>query len=246
MKNAILVIIPAFNEERAIAQVVRSIHDQRADVDVVVVNDGSSDGTAKAAGGAGAVVLTHPFNMGYGVSLQTGYKYAVRNGYRFVVQMDGDGQHDVGSMDDLLRIVTGGQADVALGSRFLGKGDYRPSSLRMMGIRLFRTLLRILSGKRIKDVTTGFQAMNGDVLRLFVTDVFPCDYPDADVILLLGMLGFALREVPVVMHPSVSGKSMHRSPFRVLYYIFKMFLSMLLTRIRTYAAPHRTAGEKEG
>lgn len=237
MDKDTLVIIPAFNEALSISRVVASITRLYPDVDVAVINDGSHDGTARLAKEAGASVLSHPFNMGYGVSLQTGYKFAVRNDYRYLVQIDGDGQHDPEGIGELLGVVKSGSADVALGSRFLGGNNYRPSLFRLMGIRLFRFMLRLLSGKNIMDVTTGFQAMNRRVLNLFISDAFPCDYPDADVILLLLMLGFTVRETPVTMYPSPSGKSMHRNPLKALYYIFKMFLSMLLTRLRKYPVP---------
>lgn len=241
MSSDTLVVIPAYNEEKAIAGVVSSIKALYPEFDIMVVNDGSRDDTARCAQAAGAIVLSHPFNMGYGVSLQTGYKFAVRNDYHFVAQMDGDGQHDPKGIGKLLETVRSGVSDIALGSRFHEQSAYRPSAVRLMGIRLFRFMLRVLSGRDIKDVTTGFQAMNRRVLDVFVSDAFPCDYPDADVILLLTRLGFNIREVPVTMYPSLSGKSMHKSPLKALYYIFKMFLSMILTQLRKYSVPNGTS-----
>lgn len=232
-----IVIIPAYNEERAISGVVASIRSLHPGMDVVVINDGSSDATAEAARSAGARVLSHPVNMGYGVSLQTGYKYAARNGYHYLVQLDGDGQHDPSGIRDLLAAVTSGEADVALGSRFIGAGEYSLTAPRIIGIRMFRCMLRLLSGKRIMDVTTGFQAMNGRVLDLFTSDAFPCDYPDADVILLLVRLKYTVKEVPVRMHARNSGISMHGKPLAALYYVFKVILSMILTMLRKYKIP---------
>ena len=230
-----LVIIPAFNEEKTIFHVVGSLKRLHPDIDVLVINDGSRDETAGLAEKAGATVLSHPVNMGYGVSLQTGYKYAVRNNYHYLIQMDADGQHDPNGISILLENIKNGMADIVLGSRFLGAHTYKTSVFRSIGIRLFRFFLRVLSGKKIQDVTTGFQAMNRRVLDLFITDIFPCDYPDADVILLLSKLKFAIKEVPVTMHPNQSGKSIHSNPFKVLYYIFKMSLSMFLTKLRRYS-----------
>jgi glycosyltransferase involved in cell wall biosynthesis len=230
-----LVIIPAFNEEKSIVHIVNSIKQLHPDIDVLVINDSSRDETANLAAKAGAAVLSHPVNMGYGVSLQTGYKYAVRNNYHYLIQMDGDGQHDPAGITILLETVKAQGADIVLGSRFLGTNTYKPSIYRGIGIMVFRFLLRAFSGQKILDVTTGFQAMNRRVLNLFVTDVFPCDYPDADVILLLSKLKFRIKEMPVTMHPNLSGKSIHSSPFKVLYYIFKMSLSMLLTKLRRYS-----------
>lgn len=229
-----LLIIPAYNEEKAISNVIGSIRELYPSIDIAVINDGSSDKTAYLAEAAGAVVLSHPFNMGYGVSVQTGYKYAVRNNYSYLVQIDGDGQHDPEGIGRLLPVVKGGSADIALGSRFLGSGDYKTSMYRLIGIKVFRLVLFMLSGQRIKDVTTGFQAMNRRVLDLFISDAFPCDFPDADVILLLALLGFKISEVPVKMYPREHGVSMHKNPFKILYYIFKMLLSMILTGLRKY------------
>ncbi len=234
MKSDTLVIIPAFNEEKNIREVVQAIKILYPSLDVVVINDGSTDETALRANEAGALVLSHPFNMGYGVSLQTGYKYAVQNDYKYLIQIDGDGQHDPRGIENMLNVIRDDSADVVLGSRFIGNNSYKTSIFRMTGIFLFRFILKLLSGKHIKDITTGFQAMNRKVLNLFITDVFPCDYPDADVILLLSRLGYRIKEVPVVMYSKTEGKSMHSNPIKVFYYIFKMILSMFLTKLRKY------------
>jgi glycosyltransferase involved in cell wall biosynthesis len=184
--------------------------------------------------------------MGYGVALQTGYKYAVQKGYRYLVQMDGDGQHDPAGIEALLLLVRNDKTDLALGSRFLGAGSYRPSTIRLLGMKFFRFLLFLLSGRRISDTTTGFQAMNRKVLKLFVSDLFPCDYPDADVILLLSLFDLRIGEAPVTMYVNQYGKSMHRNPVRVLYYIFKMVMSLLLTKIRKYSVPGMCDPERSG
>ena len=234
MASDTLVIIPAYNEERNISDLIHSIKQLYPSIDIAVIDDGSSDATARLAQGAGAWVLSHRFNMGYGVSLQTGYKYAVAKDYQCLVQIDGDGQHDPADIGALLAVVKDNGTDLVLGSRFLQQNDYRTSIFRLIGIHVFRVILKLLSGQEIKDVTTGFQAMNRKVLDVFVSDVFPCDYPDADVILLLSGLGYRIKEVPVLMHPNEEGKSMHRNPLNALYYIFKMILSMFLTKMRKY------------
>ena len=231
----ILVIIPAYNEEKAIRSVVSSIKGLYPDVDIAVVNDGSYDKTAQEAEKAGAVVISHPFNMGYGVALQTGYKYAVSKGYNYVVQLDGDGQHETADIGTVLSAITAGSSDIVLGSRFLNENSYRPSFLRLTGIRLFRFLIRLLSGQIITDPTTGFQAMNKKVLSIFVQDVFPVDYPDADVIVMLSDMGFRISEASVVMHSNREGKSMHSNPLKALYYVFKMVMALFLTKMRKYS-----------
>lgn len=232
-----LVIIPAYNEERAIASVISNVKKRYPDIDIAVVNDGSSDQTAELAEKAGAIVLSHPFNIGYGVSVQTGYKYALSNYYKFVVQLDGDGQHDPEGVDALLKNLKDGSCDIVLGSRFGPSYKYRTSMYRFIGVNFFRALLRLLSGQNINDPTTGFQAMNKKVLILFSQDVFPYDYPDADVIILLSKLHFRIKEVPVLMYPNPEGKSMHKGFFNASYYIFKMVLSMFVTKMRYYKIP---------
>lgn len=229
-----VVIIPAYNEEKAIFRVVSSIKEEYPDFDVVVIDDGSNDDTAKMATQAGATILSLPLNMGYGIAVQTGYKYAVRYDYKYLVQIDGDGQHDTRDIRGLLEILEDKSCDIVLGSRFLGPIDYRSSLFRDVGISFFRWLLYIFSGKKITDPTTGFLAMKRRVLRIVTQDFFPCDYPDADVIILLLKLGMRIKEVPVRMYFYPKDKSMHSNPFRVLYYLFKMILSMSITALRKY------------
>lgn len=240
MNTDTVIIIPAYNEERSISHVISSIKKLYPDISLVVINDGSSDNTASLAEKAGAVILSHPFNMGYGASLQTGYKYALLNGYDYLVQIDGDGQHDPRGIDVLLKNLKRGDCDIVLGSRFFSSEAYESSVCRIIGIKFFRLILRFSSGQNISDPTTGFQAINKKVLRLFVQDVFPCDYPDADIIILLSKLHFKIKEVPVLMYPNVEGKSMHKGFLNALYYIFKMLLSMLVTKLRKYQIPQET------
>jgi hypothetical protein len=227
----IVVVIPAYNEANMIGTVIARVRGVVPEADIVVVNDGSRDRTARAAADAGAIVLSHPFNMGYGVTIQTGYKYASGKGYEYLVQIDGDGQHDPSFIPHLLAPVLAGDTDVALGSRFLEVESYRPSFSRRLGILLFRKLVTVLIGRNITDPTTGYQAFNRQVIRFFATDIFPCDYPDADMLVTLNLAGFRIREVPVRMYANVEGKTMH-SGFKPLYYVFKMCLSIFVTLLR--------------
>lgn len=226
-----LVIIPAYNEASKVATVVARVRKAVPNADILVVNDGSSDRTARIAKDAGAMVVSHPFNMGYGVTIQTGYKYAVDQGYDFVAQIDGDGQHDPAYIAKLLEPLLKGEADFVLGSRFLGVESYEPSLARRLGMGLFRTLVRWITGLPITDCTSGFQAFNRDVIRFFARDIFPVDYPDADVLITLHRAGFRIRELPVRMY-AAEGKSMH-SGIKPVYYIFKMTLSILVTLMRS-------------
>ena len=230
-KEKILVVIPALNEAEQIAQVVQQVRKEVPKAEVLIVNDGSTDQTGKIALRAGAKVLSHPFNMGYGVALQTGYKYALQYGFDYVLQMDGDGQHDPRYLQGLLKEVQEGGVAVAIGSRFLGEGEYQGSFLRRVGMRLFGFIASRLSGQKITDPTSGYQALNQRAIEFCTRDAFPGDYPDADVLIMLHRAGLRFREVPVGMHPKLNGRSMH-SGLKPLYYIYKMLLSIMLNLMR--------------
>lgn len=227
---SIIVIIPAFNEEKRIASVVADVFAALPDAAVVVINDCSRDDTAAAARQAGATVVTHPFNMGYGAAIQTGYKYARDKRFDLLVQLDADGQHVPSCIPALLAPVASGEADIAIGSRFLGT-SYRPPLARRAGMALFRAIVSLVVGKSVTDTTSGFQAFNRDVIEFFCTDVFPVDYPDADMLIMLHRVGFRMTEVPVRMLENSEGKSMH-SGLKPLYYMFKMLLSICVTLMR--------------
>ena len=230
-KEKILVLIPAFNEAEQITSVIQEVKREIPEARVVVVNDGSTDQTEQEALDSGAKVLSHPFNMGYGVALQTGYKYALKYGFDYVLQMDGDGQHDPRYLRILLKKVKEGEADVVIGSRFLGEGEYPVPLLRRMGMRLFGVIAGWLSGQKITDPTSGYQGLRRRAVEFFVQDSFPGDYPDADVLVMLHRAGLRTCEIPVGMHPNLRGRSMH-SGAKPLYYAYKMLLSIALNLIR--------------
>jgi glycosyltransferase involved in cell wall biosynthesis len=233
-----LVVIPAFNEAAGIAKVLADVRSAGPGLPVLVVDDGSSDDTAGEARRAGADVLRLPMNLGYGGALQTGYKYALRNGYDCVVQIDGDGQHEPADIPRLLAALQHEGADLALGSRFLEDRGYRAGMVRGAGMRLFRGLAFLATGVRFSDVTSGYQALNRDVLQFFEAERYPADYPDADVLIMLTRAGFRVVEVPVRMYSKRSGGSMHAG-LRPVYYTFKMLLSMLLMLLRNERRPRR-------
>jgi len=233
-----IVLIPAYNEGKKIGQVIEGIKGILPGIDVLVIDDGSKDDCRQRAMEAGARVISHPFNLGYGSALQTGYKYAVKKGYETIVQMDGDGQHDPSFISDLLAPIQRGEADIVIGSRFLktkeresGPFLYRAPFTRRVGMGLFRTITSFLIHQKVTDSTSGYQAMNRKVLGWVSGDQFPVDYPDADVIIMLHRGGFRIREVPVRMFESQEKKSMH-SGWKPLYYVFKMFLSIGVTLMR--------------
>ena len=233
----ILVIIPAHNEASNIGHVLAEIKAAMRTavspqpVTVLVVDDCSTDETAAVAAQGGARVLRLPNNLGYGGAVQAGFRYAVHYGYDFGVLMDADGQHDASCIGDLLQMVQSGEADVVLGSRFLGRMEYKTTFAKRVGTAIFRTLVSRLTGQRITDPTSGFQALNRDTMTFFATDNYPVDFPDADTILLLHFAGFRVAEVPVIMRERLSGQSMHSS-WKPVYYVFKMFLAILIVLLR--------------
>jgi glycosyltransferase involved in cell wall biosynthesis len=148
------------------------------------------------------------------------------------VQIDADGQHEPREIKILLDNLIGGSYDIVLGSRFLVKNNYKQSIFRLLGRFFFRMVLRLVYQINISDPTTGFRAMNKKVLHLFIKDVFPADYPDADVIILLSEFDLKIKEVPIKVYPNAVGKSMHQGFLHSIYYIFKMLLSMFVTKLR--------------
>jgi glycosyltransferase involved in cell wall biosynthesis len=226
-----IVIIPAHNEASNLGEVLADIAALKLPLDMLVVDDYSTDETAAVAEQWGARVLRLPCNLGYGGAVQSGFRFAVHYGYDFGVMMDADGQHAASSIPDLLRVVHGGEVDVAVGSRFLGRMEYRAGLVKRLGMVFFSEVVSRITGQPITDATSGFQAMNREVMAFFAADNYPVDFPDADTLILLHFAGFRLREVPVVMRQRLSGESMHSS-WKPLYYVAKMFLSIFIVLLR--------------
>jgi glycosyltransferase involved in cell wall biosynthesis len=225
------IIIPTFNEEKQIASVIEGVR-QYSNADIVVIDDGSKDRTYERARSAGALVIRHAFNMGAGVAIQTGYKYASENHYDFLLQIDGDGQHHPAHIPDLFSMVENQKCDLTIGSRFLNNSEYKTGVLKSAGIRLFRKIVRIITGEPITDPTSGYRCMNRNVFQYFTEDSYPCDYPDANIIIDLHRMGFKIEELPVTMAPNLEGRSMHRGIFKITYYFFTVFLSILVVLLR--------------
>src|SRR3990172_8360776 len=197
----VIIIIPAFNEEGNIPSLIEVIRSKVSEADVLIIDDGSADRTARVAEKAGALVARLPFNMGYGAALQTGFKYALMNRYRYVIQMDADGQHDPDSIRTLLEELKKEDADVVIGSRFMdGKELYKTHWTRRFGMILFGKIASMITGLLITDPTSGFQALNRDALRFYASKYYPVDYPDADVLIMLHRAALRVKEVPVLMH----------------------------------------------
>jgi len=216
--------IPAYNEAASLPSVLRALRHAVHDFELVVVDDGSDDGTRDVGRRHADVVLTHPFNLGYGAALQTAYKYALRADADLLVQMDADGQHRPGEIPVLVSAVETEGLDVAVGSRFLEESGYAMGALRRLGRDGFRRLAR-LGGLELTDPTSGFQALSRRALELFVQDWWPADYPDVDVLLMAHRSGLRVGERPVRMESEGRASTLH-SGWKPVYYVYKMLLSL--------------------
>jgi glycosyltransferase involved in cell wall biosynthesis len=221
-----LAIVPAFNEAESIAEVVAEIRDHDEDIEVLVVDDGSTDATAAVASSAGARVLRLPVNLGIGGAVQAGYLYAFERGFDLAVQVDGDGQHDAGELGRLLEPITSGRADLAIGTRFAGPRLYRAPIARRIGIGLFATLVSLRVRQRMTDTTSGFRAVNRRGIRLFAAD-YPHDYPEVEAVVTAARGDLRVCEVPVAMRQRVSGSS-SITTVRSFYYVVKVLLALFV------------------
>lgn len=230
----VIVIIPAYCEARNIGGLIREIKELQLDVDldIVVVDDASTDDTARIAQEAGARTISLIRNLGYGYALKAGYQVAVEGDFDVAIQLDGDGQHVPESIPNLLGPVLSGKCDVAIGSRALSGVDYDFPLTRRLGQRFFGWILYRMSGLRIGDPTSGFQALNRKALQLYSTGDFPGDYPDTDMLLYLKLNNLSILEVPATFRKNEQGRSMHNGIIGPVYYIYKMSFSMLLVYLR--------------
>ncbi len=226
-KSDVLVIVPAYNESESIGAVVAAL--EALPYDYIVINDGSTDSTGELLDAMGAPHVDLCRNLGIGGAVQTGYKHALAGGWRAAVQFDGDGQHDAGCIGRLVGPVLDGEADLAVGSRFVGSGnEFLSSGARRAGIRILSALIRLMTGARVRDVTSGFRAANRDVIRKFV-EYYPADYPEPESLAALLAAGMRVREVGVVMHERQGGTS-SIGGMSAVYYMVKVGLSILLVR----------------
>ena len=227
----VLVIVPALNEEAALPGTLAELQRTLPDADVVVVDDGSTDGTAAVAAAAGVPVLRLPYNLGIGGALQTGFRWAVRHGYRRAVQFDADGQHDAASVPDLLAGLDAG-ADLVVGSRFAeDRQRYEVGRVRAGAMGLLRVAVHQLSGQRFTDTSSGFRAFSAPLLAFFA-ERYPDEYLESvEALLLASAEGFVVTEVPVVMHQRQEGSpSQHR--LRLLYHFARLLLVLAVSAPR--------------
>jgi len=233
MLKRLVAIVPAWNESGAIGEVVDEIRDYDLTVDVVVIDDASTDDTAEVAELHGATVLRLPFNIGIGGAVQTGFRFALDEGYDAAVRLDGDGQHAASEIPKLLRPIEAGEAELVIGSRFFDRGGaYRPPFARRIGIGVFARLVSLLGGQRVTDTTSGFVALDRAGIELFAAE-FPHDYPEVEATLVALRSGLRVTQVQVDMRERTTGSS-SITFVRSLYYIVKVMLSLLVASLRRY------------
>jgi glycosyltransferase involved in cell wall biosynthesis len=225
-----LIIIPAWNESGSIADVVAEVLGELPEVDVVVVDDGSADDTSELARAAGATVLRLPYNFGVGGAMRLGYKYARDNGYQMAVQLDADGQHDPRYVPKLLDEL--GSADLVIGARFAGDGDYRVTGPRRWAMVFLSAVLSRLTGTKLTDTTSGFRAANRTVIELFAS-WYPVEYlgDTVETLVRLARNKYTVRQVPVAMRPRAAGTP-SQSPLKATVYLARAFVTLLLALIR--------------
>ena len=230
----IAAIVPAYNEEKSIASVVNDINalafSQELLVNVIVVNDCSTDFTAEVISQLNCIALNLPVNLGIGGAVQTGFKYALNNGYDYAIQVDGDGQHPAIEIPKMVNEAIEKKVDVVIGSRFISKEGFQSSSMRRFGINYFKFLNRFLVGNIITDSTSGFRLINRKVLEV-VAEYYPDEYPEPEAVILYSLNNFKITEVSVSMKERQGGVSSINTITSV-YYMFKVTLAIIYTFIR--------------
>jgi len=226
----VLVVMPALNEARSLGETIAELRDAYPDVDLLVVDDGSTDNTAGVARKAGAQVCRLPFNLGVGGAMRTGYRYAIRHGYDAVVQVDADGQHDPTYLKALLDGLD--DADIVVGARFAGAGDYRARGPRRWAMRMLAFALTRLARTKLTDVTSGFRAVNRRAMRIFA-DHYPAEYLGDTVESLVIALrsGCSVTQVPVSMRARSFGQA-SQTPLRASLYLLRAVVALSLALVR--------------
>lgn len=224
-----LIIIPAYNEENSITNVIKEIQEKCSFADYLVVDDCSTDNTRGRLNMLGANYISGPVNLGIGGAVQAGYKYAQKNNYDIAIQVDGDGQHDVAYIKDMVELIEAKKADIVIGSRFINKEGFQSSGTRRMGINILSGLIFLMCGKRVKDVTSGFRAVNRMFIDIYAKD-YPDDYPEPEAIVTAVLNGGKVEEVPVIMRERQTGQSSINLK-RSIYYMVKVSLAIIICRI---------------
>ena len=237
----ILIIVPAYNEQSTIEDVIEKIHQNVQSADVLVVNDGSSDNTSQAARSKGAMVLDLPFNLGIGGAMQAGYKFAYKMDYDIAVQCDADGQHRPAQIDILIDTLVNDKVDMVVGSRFIRKKRFKSEVFRWLGILIFCKVLSLITKQKLTDPTSGFRAVNKQVIKSF-SRFYPADYPEPEALVLLHRQKFTIKEVAVNMNSRKGGNS-SITGLKPFYYMVKVLLAIFIDLCKNYSL--KNEGDKQ-
>lgn len=229
----VLMIIPAYNEEESIVNTIKKIDKYNASakekVDYVIINDGSKDNTGKICKENNFNTINLIHNLGIGGAVQTGYKYALEKNYDIAIQFDGDGQHDENYIDSLVGEIKNGN-DFVIGSRFVSNlSEFKSTGARRFGIKIISFLIKLVTGFKIYDPTSGFRAANKKVISLFASN-YPTEYPEPESSVYLLKRGLKVKEVPVKMHERVAGTSSIK-PLKSVYYMFSVCFSIIIASL---------------
>ena len=225
-----IVIIPAYNEEKSIVKTVQDICEHAPEFDYVIINDCSTDQTLSVCRKHHLHVLNLPVNLGIGGAVQTGFLYAYKNGYDYAVQFDGDGQHDAKYLQEMRDYMIEQNDDMLIGSRFLEKEGFQSTGMRRFGIRYFSALIKLLTGQKITDPTSGMRMINRDILAMY-SESYPKDYPEPESVVAIINSGKKVMEYPVIMRKRMEGTS-SISPLKSVYYMIKVSLAIFLEMLR--------------
>lgn len=227
----VLLIIPAYNEEENIKNTVRKIEEFSHEIDYIVINDGSTDDTEKILTENNIHHIKLINNLGIGGAVQTGYKYAYENGYDIAIQFDGDGQHDVNYVPQICEPLIKGQADMCIGTRYLDKSEskFQSTFMRRLGANIISLFIKICTGKKITDPTSGFRAVNKTVIEEFAKH-YPTEYPEPESTVSLLVNGYNVKEIPVSMNERTGGVSSIRL-FKTVDYMMKVVLAIIVDSI---------------
>lgn len=229
----VLMIIPAYNEEKSIVQTVESLKKAKLKnmtLDYIIINDGSKDKTKEVCQQNNLNFIDLPINLGIGGAVQTGYKYALINNYDIAIQFDGDGQHDATYIPHLVKEIEKG-ADIVIGSRYVEDlSEFKSTKIRRLGINILSFIIKICTRKKIYDPTSGFRASNKDIIKLFANE-YPTDYPEPDTIVTVIKNNYKVSEIPVEMNERTSGKSSISGPIKAAFYMIKVSIAIIISSL---------------